>query len=391
MEILLNSFKNINSVNVDNYSKIELVNKVSEINEYDIRNVLSATEIFDAEREANEVYRIYGKIEYLSLLNGLKNDYSKFEDFFKPQFSGNSKNVLNSFDFYLVKAGTGYTPIVGNNIEFIRYFEIIATPNNFEIYPAGFSNNVFGEQAYAYNFNVDFNVSTYLDNFNFPATELFLYAQYKPTIFLPNPPEQMLATTWTSNGIVFKTSFSPIPPNMPISLGVGDYIKSYNSTLKIGDLIEYSKSEFLQVQHTPQTFYITTIYTGGYLQWKYNPFIPLRLRYFADELNQVNTGSTSYDATTSIPYYATKLPNTNNYVWRDILPQGFTDPTTNLGVDYPFVNKCRYLFSNIILDITPDLNDTNTLHAFENVWFSRNATKINVKPLGNINDIGKPC
>ena len=61
-EILLNSLKNVNSVNVDTYEKIELSNKRALINEYDIRNIVSATDIFDAEREANEIYRIYGKI-----------------------------------------------------------------------------------------------------------------------------------------------------------------------------------------------------------------------------------------------------------------------------------------------------------------------------------------
>ena len=84
-EILLGQYKNIASVNVDNYQKIELANKPSLILEYDIRNALSATEIFDAEREASQVYRLYGRIEYLSLLNGLPLSYSGLSGFFLPQ------------------------------------------------------------------------------------------------------------------------------------------------------------------------------------------------------------------------------------------------------------------------------------------------------------------
>lgn len=380
MEILLNSLKNIESVNVDNYEKIELSNRVSEINEYDVRNVLSATEIFDAEREATPIYGIYGKIEYMSLLNGLKLTYNYFEDFFKPQSTDN-KNIINSFNFYLVRAGTGYTSITGSGTKYIRYFQVIATPNDFEIYPAGFSNNVYGEQAYAFNFSLSFNVMNYADNFGFPATELFLYAQYKPSIL---PLEVLSTTTWSNTGVQSKLIFTPT------TLNVGDYVKtSYNN--KIGDLIEYSKSEFLQTLNTPQTFYIETPYSTGRMIWKYNPFIPFRLRYFAEELNQTNTGSTSYGSATSIPYYATKLPNTNNYVWRDILPQGYYDPLTGAGVDYPFINKRRYLFSNIILDVTPDLTDIQTLAAFSQVWFTRNATNISVVPLGDVGNIGKPC
>ena len=99
IQILLNSFKNIASVDVDNFNKIEVDNKPMEINEYDIRNVLSATEIFDAEREANPIYRISGKIEFMSMLNGLKNTYSTFSDFFYPELI-NSKNASNSSPMY---------------------------------------------------------------------------------------------------------------------------------------------------------------------------------------------------------------------------------------------------------------------------------------------------
>jgi hypothetical protein len=378
VEILLNSKKNIASVNVDMFEKFELSNNPALINEYDIRNILSATEIFDAEREANDIYRIYGKIEYMSMLNGLKNNYTKFEDFFSPQPS-DSKNILNSFDFYLVKAGTGYTQIISgaSTILYKRYFQVIATQKDFEIYPAGFSNNVFGEQGYTFNFNKDFDVSTYLDNFRFPATELFLYAQYKPT-----GSEKIFRTEWASNGDVNQIEFTPMTFN------VGDYIQSI--TANISDLIEYSKLEFLQLQYSPQTFYIQTPYDVGRLLWKYNPFIPFRLRYFSSDLNIVNTGTTSYGDSVSIPYYATKLSD-GNCIWREILPQGYTDPTTNLGVDYPFVNKRRYLFSVIVFDVVPDLNNYETLNAFSQIWFSRYATALNVKPMGDINNIGKPC
>lgn len=391
MKILLNSLKNVASVNVDNYEKIKLSNKLSLINEYDIRNILSVTEIYDSEREASEIYRIYGKIEYMSLLNGLRYDYSQFSDFFNPQLIGN-KNILNSFDFYLVKpASSGYTQLTGggSTILWTRYFQVIATPNEFEIFPAGFSNNVYGEQAYAFTFNKDFDVSQYLDQFGFPLTELFLYAQYKPTANSLGTPEILSSTVWSTNGSPSSFAFAPI------ALNSGDTVQSFFGA-KIGDLLEYSKEDFLQVQLSPQTFYIQTPYqdisgNSKLLIWKYNPFIPFRLRYFADELNQVNTGSTSYDQTIAIPYYATKIDNFGNYVWRDILSQGYTDPTTNLGVNYPFINKKRYLFSNFVLDITPDLNDADTLAAFAEVWYGRYATKITTVPISDINNIGKPC
>ena len=409
MEILLNSLKNIESVNVDNYDKVELSNKLGLIHEYDVRNVLSATELFDAEREAYENYRIYGKIEYMSMLNGLKSTYSGFTDFFRPQTT-NCKTVLNSFDFYLVRPATsgytrtsgstmpvytptGYTHVTGGTTDYIRYFQVIATPSQFEIYPVGFANNIYGEQAYAFNFNVDFDVSSYLDGFRFPLTELFLYAQYKPRTSIPV--ENVYGTIWipeTDSATTF--SFTPK------TLNIGDYVESFFG-VKIGDVIGYSKSQFYQVQQHPQTFYITTPYreyhsSGGYytnerLKWKYNPLIPFQLRYFSNEITKANTGNTAYEIQSSIPYYATKLDDMGNYVWRTIMPQGYIDPLSGLGVDYPFVNHRRYLFSNIILDITPDLNDAKTRTAFEQAWYSRNPIVKNILPTGDLNDIGKPC
>lgn len=376
LKILLNSTKNIASVDVDNYEKLEIVNKTSQIMEYDVKNALSATEIFDAEREANDTYRIYGRIEYLSLLNGLKLNYTKLEDFFLP--TGNSKNISNSFNFYLLKAGTGYTQVIsGGTIFWVRYFEVIATPSDFELYYAGFTNNVYGDQIYAFNFNKDFDITPYADAFNFPATKLFLYPQYipKPNGMKTQQLETMQYTFWNTNGVPVMAAFTPT------SLNIGNRI--------YGDLIEYSKPLFLQFQKSPQTYYISTPYDAGTLQWKYNPFISLRLRYFNDSLNQANTGTTSYAQVSSIPYYATSI-GYGNYVWKDILPQGYIDPITNLGVDYPFINKKRYLFSTIILDVSPNLNDPDTLEVFREIKFGTPKI-LNTKPISDLNNIGKPC
>ena len=393
LQILLNSTKNIDSVNVDTHNKIELSNKRSLLHEYEIKNVLSATEVFNIEREANAIYRIYGKIEYISLLNGLKNNYLSLSDFFLPEYSGNSKNLLNSFDFYLVKAGSGYTQIVsgGSTILWRRHFQVIATPNEFEIYPVGFANNVFGEQTYAFNFNIDFDVSDYFDHFGFPATELFLYVQYKKPQSPPNPFELLSFIRWDDAGI-------PIPPTPtpfnPITFNIGDNLHTDVDYL-IGDLIEESDSQFFQAQLTPQTFYITTPYFDGankQLRWKYNPFIPLRLRYFSEEVSIANISGTSYEQTSMIPSYAIEYPvGTGNYVWRTIMEQGYIDPLTGLGVDYPFVNKKRYLFSNIMLSVTPDFTHANTFEVFKHIQFGA-STLINKTPaVDDLNNIGKPC
>jgi hypothetical protein len=557
IQILLGSEKNINSVNVDAYDKVELSNNVSDLMDYDVIDAVNATEVFDDEREANPIYRIYGGIEYMYLLNGVKSNYTKFQDFLLPPATGAVKTIFNSFDFYLTRPSTGYTKITGttgsisgssivsiidekfdnwvtssptnypfgwsasvgtnsyitqatgnkakfffdnqfifstpfnligmgkdvpfiygDNIvietnfssmspaynattdgftvilsnggnfvtsfpiltggigykkivfnlpassgftrvgilgncgtnktvymdyfkvyisgatsiigggevaysnPYVRYYEVIATPKDFELFPAGFSNNVYGEQSYAFNFKKDYNVSKYFDNFNFPATELFLYAKYKPVTTGVPAPESLKFSDWGTNG-------SPIPTLLSTaSLNIGDKI--------YGDMINYDMEEFVQTQISGQTYYIYTTCQNAsnntiVLVWKYDPFIPLRLRYFSNELSSANTGSTSYDIQVSIPEYATPIDNAGNLVWRDIVPQGYTDPLTGVGVDYPFFNKRRYLFSKIILSIVPDLSDFATAAAFNIIWFTRTPSLINVLPDSDLNNIGKPC
>ena len=382
-EILLGSKKNVDSVTVDTYGKIEIVNKSSEILEYDIRNILSVTEVFEAERSFNEVYRIYGRIEYLSILNGIDKDYKYLSDFFSGSSKTNGKNIFDSFSFYLLKPYTAYTKVyTGDSITYARQFEVIATSANFELFNAGYTKNVYDEQVYSFNFSIDIDVSTYLDAFNMPLTQLYLYAEYNPTNGGLLIPETMSATTWNVD-----TGDEEIIPFTPPPYHVGSII--------YGDKIHYNKELFSQTIIESQEYYINTTYrlndtsSPQDLQWKYNPFIPFNLRYFSNELNVANTGSTSYDQTISIPYYATNLGN-GNMVWRTILPQGYFDPLTGDGVDYPFINKKRYLFSNIILDVIPNLEHTNTAQIFNEIKFS-DPTTLNLKPLGDINDIGKPC
>ena len=151
----------------------------------------------------------------------------------------------------------------------------------------------------------------------------------------------MSGTTWSISGISTQTIFNLT------NLNIGDYVQT--STHKFGNIIEYSKSNFYQNQLFQQEFYIETPYLDGVtpksLIWKYNPFIPIRLRYFTSDIYYANTGSSSYDLVMSIPPYATQLDNNGNFVWKSISPEGYFDPLTGLGTDNPFINGKRYLFS----------------------------------------------
>lgn len=532
-EILLGSEKNIDSINVDSYGKIELTNNTSVLTEFTVNDVVNSTEVFDAEREQNQVYRIYGRIEWMSLLNGLKAGYSQLEDYFNPVYASTSKNLIDSFDFYLVAPATGvtYGSFSGSSSGLKkRSFQVIAGKDDFIIYNAGFTNNVYGEQVYGFNFKSDFDVSEYYDKLGFPLTELFLYAQYKPS----GTSEQMSRINFLSNGTIDKVSLTTK------DLSIGDIVENHQGS-DIQDIIFYDDEEYLQEQRIPQTFYIRTSYYEGFqkwLEWSYNPFIPFRLRYLDGvvstaklaeivaststlDVYMVNTPSQKLNATKTlaqtlttsistirnwdsttpsspynwspssgevefnipvafeyditfttqiylptgtdmyiaeiyledyldvssdweeipdsrrkflitnstqtvhyrkqyiygdrirvrtrlipnpdkrtmfiIPDYATMITNKGKYVWRDILPQGYVDPITNLGVDYPFFNKRRYLFEPIVFEVIPNLSTDeeliheNTRDVFAEIYYTRYASSIDDTPSTDLDDIEKPC
>lgn len=379
IRIQLGSTKNINSTDVDTYDKLSLSNQKSEILEYDIRNILSVTEIFNQERQNTEIYRIYGGLEYLSSLNGLPSNYSKLEHFFASRkysdilgYYGH-RHILNSFDFYLLKP-VSYKEI-GRN-DYITEFEVIAVPYNFEIFLMSYSRNVFDEPKYSFVINKDIDVSDWTDGFGFPITDLYIYPRYQ-TI----EQEKIEQTNWTITGRDYKQTISSN------RLDIGDKI--------IGNKINFYKTEYSQVIDEPQMHYITTPYINRYgrekeLRWKYNPFIPLKLRYLSSEVNRLSIRNTDYESVSEIPSHAIDV-GSGNMVWREILEQGYIDPLTGDGVDYPFVNKRRYLFSNIILDVIPDLEHNHTSNVFRDIQFGDDPIEINTSPQGDLNNIGKPC
>jgi len=527
VQILLGSKKNINSVNTDSYTKIELVRNASEINEFTVNDVVSSTEVFDEERSANQVYRIYGRIEWLSLLNGLRDGYDSLEDFFNPQ-STDSKKLQDVFQFYLVAPSSAATYGTIYNTDLVkRNFEVIAGKDDIEIYNAGFSNNVYGEQTYAFNFSTDIDVSNYYDKLGFPLTEIYLYAQYIKT-----STEEMSRSIWDSAGAKSMDNLTTK------DLVVGDVVENLQGD-NIQDVIEYDEENYSQEQVDYQTFYIRTPYVDGttkWLEWSYNPFIPMKLRYLDSTVSEAKaaeivestttldvyaTGNTSikinttktepqtlrtsayhikdwntvpstpnygwnasagelfftipagftYDITFTtqiylpngsdkyvaeiwledntryvwaevpntrrrflitnsiqtihltksyglgevirfrtrlipnpdkrkifeIPDYAKLIYSKGKWVWREILPQGYVDPLTGDGVDYPFFNKRRYLFEPIVFDVLPNLSEetgfshNNTLDVFSEISYYKNATSIDNTPLTELDDIEKPC
>lgn len=388
-KIQLNEHQYIDGINVDTTIKLPLQSNKDLNIEYDIQNVLDVTQVFDAERQESKKYRIHGEFEYLSILNGLPIDYTLLSDFFSlTPLSADTKNLYTDLKVYLVKPSTSFNELISNK-RYVKNYEIIADVTNVEFFNSGFATNIYSEQQNTYVVNIDSNITDQYDGLNFPITELALYVEYQPQDNGNNVAETIQRKTYNSTGgDGTKQTFTPT------QLFVGEIIT--------GDVIDYEKELYLQENYIyndkPQLMehYVSTTYkntptsSNKVLKWKYNPFIPIRLRYFQDDVIRGNTGSTSYEVISNIPPFATEIDTDGNFVWRNLLDNGFIDPITEEGVSFPFINQRHYVFSNIIFKMQPDLGDTNTNNVFDEILFAQN-NLINAEPNSSLDNIGEIC
>ena len=384
----LNEEKNVDAVNRDFNQKIEFDSKQQTIIEYDIKNVLDVATTFENERQGTDTYRIYGSIEYISVLNGIPTGYTSYLDFFDPQ-TGITKSFLNDYKVYLVKpygfydntisGQTGFTKL-DNNL-YIKNFEIITELENFEIYNAGYDKNLFSEQRYSFDFNIDINLTDQYDGLYFPISDLFLYVEYQTKNNGDGDPETMSGKTYDNSGNTIITGFTAT------TLNVGD-------VLPLGDVIEYDKLAFKQTVVNTQEYYINTPCDSGgtdiNLIWKYDPFVQIQLNVFNDEIELVNTTGTSYEEKSSVPIYATPIDDVGNVVWRDLQQKSFFDPLTGEGTAFPFVNQRHYVFDNYMIKVIPDLNDPTTDQVFTEIKFGDNEL-LSIQPITKATNFGDPC
>ena len=234
-QIRLPRLKNTNAVDQNIHETISVSSDKEEIMEYDIRSVLDVTQVYETERQFIDTFRFYGEVQYLSPLNVMITGYTGVTDFFTIfPLSADTKSVLTDFKFYLLAPTTGYTALVTGSTggTFQKDYEVISELKNFEIYKAGYSINVFGEQQYIWSFNKDYDVQGRYDGLTFPLTDLYLFAQYQPKDNGNGDPETMSGKTYDSVGNVTITALTIT------DLTTGDTVT--------GDVIEWNKQRYLQ-------------------------------------------------------------------------------------------------------------------------------------------------
>lgn len=392
--IQLGSKKTVNSINEDNYIYVNANNPSIELLSYDQTSVINAAQLFDDERQASQAYRFYGTIDFMSIVNGLVKNYDSVYDFFtRPRIgqeaSGGTRNILNCFDVYLCRAlgntfSTGGTVLVSGNtlvtgLTYQLKYEVLTNLNDFEIYKSGFCKNIFNDQQYSFNFPIDYDVTDQTDSFNKPLTTFYLFFNFKPQ----QNSQGQFETVSGNTSIDGTTSSAKL---------TRPYVVYSGGSIIDGDWAFYLPENFLEIQTLRKEHYVTfycTGSTGQGLQFKYNPFVPIKLRDFGDEFITGNISGTS-EIDSEIPSYAVKIDDNGNYLWKDLLQNGYIDPLSLLGVNYPFINKRHYIFTNMVLKFVTELNDPVTANLFATIKFGRNSMQY-VTPTSDLNNLGNKC
>lgn len=254
----------------------------------------------------------------------------------------NSTSLNNPLRFKRIFQGSESTYMV-------RMFKTITTLNDYQIYHAGFSYNIFNDVVQLYHYDLDIDTSPYRDYLNRPLTEVYLtkikYTNYDGLIPLMEP--------WTYLSVGLLTNKpnlnydvraiyggSPNRPSVapPKILG----FVTENDTDFFGDIMDYNIGNLTERVLVNTQYRFNTqnrednFYGEGYY---YNAHDKIQLLELSSQVEREDINLPDV----GIPDYAVTVDGVT--MWRDILTPGFVD-AAGAGVDYPFLNGCTYIFTN---------------------------------------------
>lgn len=232
----------------------------------------------------------------------------------------------------------------------VRTFVAITDLNDYQIYKAAFSNTIYNDPIQLYHYQLDIDTSKYRDYLNRPLTELYL-TKIKYTN--PNGFVQDMEP-WTNlsvglllnrsnrcNNYSVTTIYGGTPTNpLPSPPAIIEVIDE-NTTTFFGDIIDYNMGNLTErVLEVPYYRFNTVnrednFYSEGYY---YKAHDKIQLLEFASQVEIENISLPDE----GIPDYAVNINGVLQ--WRDLLTPGFVD-SAGVGVDYPFLNGCTYIFN----------------------------------------------
>ena len=97
-KIQLGEFQYVDSINQDNAIKVSLDKSNALLTEYDVNATIDVSQVFDDERQATEIYRFHGQLQYFSITSNLNDEYSSIQDVLTRPIEGDGitrRNILS--------------------------------------------------------------------------------------------------------------------------------------------------------------------------------------------------------------------------------------------------------------------------------------------------------
>ena len=292
---------------------------------------------------------------------------------------------------------------------YIRENKILTNVDDLIITKSGFEKNVFNEEmkfeyssitpdkqsriskktssnAYDITSAYDLDFSSLKDNQKRPITEIYLTTIFKGYSGYFNQPYNGVglkqgwefnitksANTWWDLNNVGSNTTIPVSGYTKTS-GVTKTFY-YNTNLKAGDIIDgdfcewndYMQEERIvskyvqKIKYNQNVFQTTNNFSTNSPGFYYMPHGPMTIRVFSD---YVETGDVG--AVDQVPSWSFYSSSDTQFRWRDLYTYGFKD-NLNRGVDYPYLNKSQYPFTDIIFRLIPEGSSQQTQGISESI------------------------
>lgn len=257
-------------------------------------------------------------------------------------------------------------------------------PDDYELYPVGFAVTSYNDKLFQLIINEDIDVSDLKDNLGRPLSEIYVtilktnsnstFTKVMDGFDMINIEGNTKTTSAQFRKIsnIRKMHTLGADPNAPFvshdPLDINGNGIDINDSEYYGDIVEYSKYEVKEtiladVMHrfntndrevgsqitynddaeldtAKQAKTIEGYRLEGYM---YKPHHKIQIRQYSNYVEQGN------EKTVGIPEYS-ELIGTNIFLWRDLLDVGVNDGVGST-VEYPFLNGCHYLYTNICFPV----------------------------------------
>ena len=279
---------------------------------------------------------------------------------------------------------------------YVRENKVLTNVDDLIITKAAFEKNVFTEEkkfeyssitpnkisrisqktssnAYDVTSAYDLDFSNLKDNQQRPISEIFLTAIFKGYSGYFNQPNNNIGLKqgWEFNITKSANTWWDLNnTNSNTTIPVSGYTKTsgvtktfyYNLNLKVDDVIDgdfcewndYEQVErvvsnyYQKIKYNQNVFQTTNNYSTNSPGFYYKSHNPMTIRVFSD---YVETGDVAF--VEQVPSWSFFSSSDQQFRWRDLYTYGFID-NLGRGVDYPYLNKSQYPFTDIVFRLIPE-------------------------------------